>query len=116
MSITFPDNVWQSIAHHLESEAANVSLICKGSCKAGQSVLFRHLQLNGIVLGPRPIPGLKKKLVKRMMTCKQLSSSHVRHYVQRLEMIDWTSGHPDAQVGPWSLLLIFYLNLHAYSF
>jgi hypothetical protein len=96
-----PAKVWQRIAFYLGSEGGSISLLNSALREPGQRGLFQHLKFTGAAFSAKVTKKQKKGWTERIARFRKLGkSATIRSYITSVELVDWTSGHPEPLVRP----------------
>jgi hypothetical protein len=83
-----PATVWERIAFYLGPEGGNISLLSSALREPGQR-------------GAKVTKKQKKGWTERSARFRELAkSATVRSYITSVELVEWTSGHPEPLVRP----------------
>jgi hypothetical protein len=97
---SFPARVWERIAIHLGPEAKSISLLCSSLRESGQRALFRDVKFTGLPFDGQVTKKQKKIWLNRTAKFRELAASpFVKTYISSVELVEWTSGHPEPLVS-----------------
>jgi hypothetical protein len=88
-------------------EGGKIALLSSAQREPGQRGLFRHLKFTGAPFSEKVTKKQKKGWLERTARFRGLrDSANIKTYVTSVELVDWTSGHPEPLVRQRCLPLL----------